>query len=218
MNGDWSTLGTASGEPIHVYLAGAEDAPRGLLICHEWWGIQPHNLAWAEAFAERGWRVCVVDLYGGRSTRDQEEASALMRGVDQDAADRTLLAALEALKRPGRKLAALGVSFGGREALRAATLDPAVSATVAGYCSLETDAERLKRLGGPVLALYADQERSWPEKQQQFEAAMAAAGKTAEARVYPAQHGFMDTHSTKYDPDCAAQAWTAIHAFLDAQP
>jgi carboxymethylenebutenolidase len=210
------TLTTDRGEEAMAYVSGPQDARRGVLVLHEWWGLRDHNKAWVDRFAEQGYRALVVDLYGGRITNDAEEAGRWMREIDQDEADRKLRAALGYLAVPGRKLAVYGCSFGGREAMQATLLDPAaVAATVIGYCRMETDVDKLKGLQGPVLAIYAERERNWPEKQQGFEAAMAEAGKLTEGLSFNASHGFTNPTSPRYDAGADKAVWRATFAFLD---
>ncbi|WP_172838785.1 dienelactone hydrolase family protein [Solemya velesiana gill symbiont] len=160
-------------------------------------GDAPHNIKWANTLAEQvNCQAIVVDLYDTRVTDDPETASTWMREIDQELADKKLLAALEWLEQPNRKLATYGCSFGGKESMQATLLAPEkISATAAAYCRMETDLEKLKTLHGPVLAIYAEQERTMPEKRENFEAAMKDAGKLTKAVSFDAAHGF--TNPTK---------------------
>ncbi len=210
------TLTTAQGEPFQGFAAGDPHARGGVLLIHEWWGLRPHNRRWAERLAELGYRTLVIDLYDGRVTDDAAQASEWMRAVDQSVADAKLRAGLDELSRTPRKLATLGWSFGGRQALRAACLfAERVSAAVVYYSRMETDLDALRRLRGPVLGVFARQEGVWPEKMHAFEAAVDAAGKTVQSRSYDAGHGFIDPESTRYDPEAEKAAWAATVAFLD---
>lgn len=211
-------LQTAQGESFKGYLAGDETAPGAVLILHEWWGVMPHNRQWADRLAEAGHLSLVVDLYDGRVTDDPEQAAQWMREIDQAAADRKLIAAIEFLSEQGRRLAVYGCSFGGKQAMQASLLRPQqVSATALAYCRLETDAARLSALQGPVLAIYAQQERNWPQKQEDFESAMQAAGKLTEAVGYEAAHGFSNPTSPRYDREADAASWQVLLDFLARQ-
>ncbi len=90
-----------------------------------------------------------------------------------------------------------------------------VAATIVAYCRMETDVEKLKTLRGPVLAIYAQQERNWPQKQEDFEVAMAFAGKTTEGVGYAAAHGFTNPASPRYDAEADRAAWETIVRFLE---
>ena len=208
-------LHTADGQPFGAYLAGPEDAGSAVMILHEWWGIKPHNKAWADRLADLGYLAMVVDLYDGRVTDDPEEASGWMREIDQGIADEKLKAALTYLTAPGRRIATYGCSFGGKESMQATLLAPQqVSATIVAYCRMETDVEKLKTLQGPVLAIYAQQERNWPQKQEDFEVAMAFAGKDTQGVGYDAAHGFTNPDSPRYDAEADRAAWETIVRFL----
>lgn len=214
MGGD-ITLTTDQGESFQGYLAENQEARGAVLILHEWWGVMPHNRHWADRLAEAGYRSLVIDLYDGRRTDDSEQAAQWMREIDQGAADRKLIAAVDFLSAPGRRLAVYGCSFGGKQAMRASLLRPeSIAATALAYCRMETDVSRLSALQGPVLTLYAQQERNWPQKQEDFEAAMQKAGKRTESRGYDAAHGFTNPTSPRYDAKADAAAWQELLDFL----
>ena len=218
MAGKEITLDTSQGDEFSAYAAGSAESRRAVLILHEWWGLKPHNRLWADRLAEMGFFALAVDLYDGRLTDDPEQAGSWMRELDQTRADCKLQAALDWLKAPGRRVATYGCSFGGKESMIASLLDPdAVSATVVAYCRMETDAEKLRRLKGPVLAIYAEQERNWPDKQRDFEAAMAQAGRVTEAVSYDAAHGFTNPDSPRYDAAADQAAWDVTVDFLNRQ-
>ena len=212
------TLTTDQGESFEGYLAGNENATGAVLILHEWWGLMPHNRQWADRLAEAGYLSLAIDLYDGRLTDDAEQAGQWMREIDQQAADRKLIAAIDWLTRPQRRLAVYGCSFGGKQAMQASLLRPAsIAATALAYCRMETDAAKLSTLQGPVLAIYAQQERTWPQKQEDFEAAMQSAGQQTEACGYDAAHGFTNPSSPRYDAEADAAAWQALLDFLSRQ-
>jgi len=209
-------LSTGQGEPFEVHPYGEENAPRGVLLIHDFWGVRPYNHDWARRFAERGYRALVIDLYQGDQPPDAEAAAARMREVDQRQAERKLCTALRALRGEGRRLGVLGWSFGGLKAQEASLLAAdTVDATVFLYSRVVTDAERLACLRGPVLGLFSETERSWPEKQREWELAMYQAGKGRESRTYPAGHGFCNPDSPRFEAQAADAAWSAAVAFLD---
>jgi carboxymethylenebutenolidase len=208
-------LTTSQDKSFAGYLAGDEQAKAAVLILHEWWGVKPHNRDWADKLAGLGYLSMVLDLYDGRVTDDAELAASWMREIDQDAADRKIIAAIEHLSQGDRRLAVYGCSFGGKQAMQASLLRPnRVHATALAYCRMETDVERLATLQGEVLAIYAQQERNWPLKQEDFEAAMQAAGKRNRAVGYDAAHGFTNPESPRYAAKADAAAWSELIAFL----
>ena len=214
--GEVIQLTTAGRQSFDVYTAGPEDANGAVMILHEWWGVMPHNRDWAERLAALDYRAIVVDLYNGRVTDDTEEAGSWMREIDQAVADEKLKVALAYLEAPDRRIVTYGCSFGGKQSMQATLLAPEkVTATIVVYCRMETDVEKLKTLRGPVLAIYAQQERNWPKKQEDFEVAMAFAGKDTEGVGYDAAHGFTNPSSPRYDAEADKAAWQTIIRFLE---
>ncbi|MCU7842387.1 MAG: dienelactone hydrolase family protein [Candidatus Thiodiazotropha sp. (ex Monitilora ramsayi)] len=212
------TLTCADKDGFDCYLAGKANAGAAVMILHEWWGLKPHNRRWADRLAEAGYLAMAVDLYDGRVTDDSEVAATWMREIDQQAADRKLVAAIDYLTGSDRPLAVYGCSFGGKQAMQASLLRPEkINATVLAYCRMETDPEKLSRLQGPVLAIYAQQERNWPQKQEDFESAMQAAGGATRSVGYDAAHGFTNPESPRYDLQADAAAWSELTAFLQEQ-
>ncbi len=209
-------LATFEGTEFEVFPFGPDDAKTGILLVHDWWGVLDYNREWAERLsAELNSKTLVVDLYDGERARNAEQAGDLMRSLDQEEVDAKLVAALDYLKASGRDLATLGWSLGGRQALQAALLDPeAVRAAVIFYCRLVTDPEALAELNGPLLTIYAERERTWPDKMERFEAAMAEAGKEVVSVTYDAEHGFANPGSERYNPDYAKDALERSIAFL----
>ncbi len=209
-------LKTLDGVEFDAYQSGAEEAPNALLMIHDWWGLLDYNKEWADRFAELGYLALVIDLYDGERAHYPGQAGEMMRAVDQDEADTKLLAALEQLKRPGRRIATFGWSFGGRQAMQAALLDPeAVDAVVLYYCRMVTDVEALTTLRGPVLSIYATAETTYPEKRNKFTAAMAEAGQQVESHAYDAGHGFVNPTSERYNSEVAEAAWQVTVEFLN---
>ncbi|MBW9257620.1 MAG: dienelactone hydrolase family protein [Candidatus Thiodiazotropha sp. (ex. Lucinisca nassula)] len=211
-------LTTEQGERFKAYLAGSAESRGGILILHEWWGVKPHNRQWADQFADSGFQALVIDLYDGRVTDEAEQAAQWMREIDQQTADRKLIAALEYLAHDDRKIAVYGCSFGGKQAMQASLLKPElVDASILAYCRMETDPSKLANLQGPVLVIYAEQERNWPEKQQDFEQAMSEAGKLTESVTYDAAHGFTNPTSPRYDESADRSSWQVIVDFMQRE-
>jgi carboxymethylenebutenolidase len=210
-------LKTRDGNEFEAYVAGPEAADQAVLILHDWWGVLDYNRAWADRLAALGYLAMVVDLYDGECARTVEEAGEMMRALDQDAADSKLLTAVEFLRGKGRKVASLGWSLGGRQAMQAALLAPdEVTATVLFYCRMVTDVESLRTLGARVLAVYATQEQTFPAKMENFNRAMEAAGKQVESVVYETGHGFVNPGSERHNAAAAEAAWGKTCEFLAA--
>jgi len=216
LKGHMETLKTDQGEPFQVYTTGKPDARRAILVIHEWWGLNDHIKAWADRFAAMGMHALAIDLYNGKAATDPKEAGALMKAVDQDAANRKLKAALTHLKKKGVSVATIGWCFGGGQSLQATLQAPEdVSATVIYYGMPVMDVDKLKTIQGPVLGIYAAQD-GWitPEKVAAFQKAMLDAGKSLEVHSFDAQHAFANPSGQRYNSQAAKDAWKITKEFL----
>ena len=204
------------GDNFDCYSAGESSAEKAILIIHDWWGMKSYNQEWADLFAEQGYRALAIDLYNGETPGDAQEAGEMMRNIDQEAADAKLIAALEYLSKSHKKVAVLGWSFGGLQAQFATQLDPqAVAAMVFFYCRVITEPESVASLQGPVLGIFSETERTWPEKQEKWIAAMEAAGKRYEYHSFNADHGFVNPESPRFDKEATEASWKLSLDFLD---
>lgn len=216
--GENITLKTVDGVTFDSYVVGPQDAKAGVLLIHEWWGLNDHIRNQADRLAKQGYRALAIDLYDGKVTTDAKAAAELMQTVDQEAANAKLKAALEHLKAPDRKLGTLGWCFGGGQSLRAALVDPeAVSAAVVYYGELVMDAEELAPLKARVLGIFALQD-TWitPAKVEEFSELANYIGKDVEIRSFDANHAFANPSGASYDSDLAQEAWQITQDFLDA--
>ena len=119
---------------FQVYVNGPSDASRGILLVHGWWGLNNQIRSWADKFAASGYRAMAIDLYNRNVATTPEMARTYMNSVKQSEANEKFRVALKALQRPGRKLAAIGWSFGATQAFQATLVAPEkISATVMYY-------------------------------------------------------------------------------------
>jgi len=212
----------------HAYLVRPDNvlSPPGIVLIHEWWGLNDHIKHWADRLAGLGYAVIAVDLYS--PTRQDpvvattpDEAMALMQAVDEAKADATIATAIEHLRTDeyvntrSEKVAVMGWCFGGGWALEAALDHPDLDAVVMYYGMPETDPARLATLKPPLLGIFANQDSHiTPEVVDQFEAALGEAGVKAELRRYDAEHAFANPSNPVYDEVNAAAAWDEVVAFL----
>lgn len=92
----------------------------GVLVVHEWWGLNDYARSRAEALAKMGYVAFALDMYGqGKSTEHPEEAAAWMKMVNSnmDQWQQRAMAGLAVLKKQPQvdpdRLAAVGYCFGG---------------------------------------------------------------------------------------------------------
>jgi dienelactone hydrolase len=115
----------------------------GIVIVHEWWGLNDYIVRRAHMLAELGYVALAIDMYGGGQIADNpDQAGALMNGVLDDMGTGT--AALRAgydllLAQPGvdpQRTAAIGYCFGGAMVLQMARIGLPLSAVASFHGAL----------------------------------------------------------------------------------
>jgi carboxymethylenebutenolidase len=197
-------------------------AAPGVLVIHEWWGLDGWIKDQARALAREGYAALAVDLYRGKVTSSQEEAHQLMMGTPPDRALRDLKAAYAFLQgRPevtkGRA-GVIGWCMGGRYAMELATQEPGLDAVVAYYGAPPTDAAAIARIQAPVLGNFGGEDKGpSPDQVKAFEAAMKKAGKAVDVKIYEgAGHAFANVNNPwkGYREAAAKDAWSRTVAFF----
>ena len=122
------------------------------------------------------------------------------------------------------RLGIMGFCRGGRTVWHYSTHNPNLKAGVAFYGTLidKSDAapkssiELAPEMKEPVLGLYGEADTGiTPDQVKQMEAALKAAGKTAEFHEYPgAPHGFVADYRPSYRKEAAEDAWAKMTAWF----
>ncbi len=200
----------------------AEPLP-GLIVIHEWWGLNDNIKARARKLASEGYVALAVDLYGGATADTPEKAQPLMAALidDQDAARANLKQAYDYLSKYALapRVGSVGWALGGGWALQTALLLPdQLRALVIYYGPISGTDLELATLGMPVLGFYAGLDESIPTRDvQRFRSTLLKAGKPAEIIIYPkAQQGFANPESATYDEQAASESWQKTLTFLAA--
>ncbi len=191
-----------------------------VIVIHEWWGLNDNVKHWADRIAAEGYAAVAVDLYSGTVATNADEAMAAMRKVDEAAAVKTMLAALEFAKKDPRiqatKTASIGWCFGGGMSLQLGLAAPDINAVVM-YYGHPADAKELQKLNAPLLGIFGTQDKSIPpEIVKKFDDDLTAAAKEHTIRSYDAEHAFANPSNPHYDQKNAGAAWTEASAFLAA--
>lgn len=203
-----------------AYLSLPEGRPRGgVVVIHEWWGLNRHVRNWTDRLAADGYAALAVDLYGGVVATDRDGASAAVRGVVAEDALATLRAAHRFLVEDERieaeRTGVVGWCFGGGWSLQLAIAEPELDAAVVYYGRLVDDVETLGRIRAPVLGVFGTEDRGIPvEGVLGFADAMKRAGREFELRMYDAEHAFANPSSARYDAEHAAEAWVEVRTFF----
>jgi len=216
------------------YLATPKDAKGplpGVLVVHEWKGLDDYAKRRADQLAELGYVAFAADIYGdGKIAADAKEARALSSLYKNDRGllrSRTV-AGLATLKAQpgvaGDKIAAIGYCFGGTAVLELARSGADLAGVVSFHGSLDTPASQdAKNIRAKVLVLHgADDPNVPPEQVAAFEQEMRAAGVDWQLIAYGgAVHGFTNpahgsdnSRGVAYNAAADARSWAAMRQFF----
>jgi carboxymethylenebutenolidase len=210
------------GKDIVGYVAHPKGAlPKaGLVVIHEWWGLNDNVKAMARRLAGAGYLALAVDLYGGEVAEDRENASRLARGSGERTEQilDNLHQAIEHLRSAGvERIGVIGWCFGGGWSLRTALAFPdKVDAAVIYYGRLTTDKAELEALSSPILGIFGALDDGIPVATvKDFQAALQALDKEATIHIYEAaDHAFANPSGTRYNETAAEDAWAKTLAFF----
>lgn len=219
---------------LEGYLAQDDAGPArrpGVLVVHEWTGINPYTRARVEQLAALGYVAFAADIYGKgirpATPKEAAETAGRYKG------DRALLrervrAGLEALRRqPGvdpAKVAAIGYCFGGTAALELARSGADVLGVVSFHGGLDTPAPGdAKQIKAKLLVLHGADDPWVPAPQvAAFEDEMRAAKVDWQLVKYSgAVHSFTNpgagndpSKGAAYDEAADRRSWIAMKAFF----
>ena len=198
----------------------AEPLP-GVIVIHEWWGLNDNIKAMTRKLASEGYVALAVDLYGGATADTPDKARALMAALvsDQDAARANLKQAYDYLTKYALapRVGSVGWALGGGWSLQTALMLPdQLRAMVMYYGPIVGNDTDLATLGMPVLGFFAGLDESIPVRDvQKFRSTLLKAGKPAEIIIYPkARAGFANPDGGTFDEQAASESWQKTLAFL----
>ncbi len=190
------------------------DGPRpGVIVIHEWWGLNDYIIRRADMLAEQGYFAFAIDMYGGgRTAQNPEQAGQAMNAVlgDIEAADARLRAGYDTLIAQPRvdahRTAAIGYCFGGAMALHMARTGLPLTAVASFHGALGSfHKPGPGEVKAKVLVCHgAEDAMVSMEDVASFRQEMDAADAQYEVIIYPgAQHGFSsieaDENGSKYE-------------------
>ncbi len=226
-----------SGGNMPVYFARPENVqnPPVIIVCMEIFGLHE----WVKDITRRVGHLGAFAVAPNYYFRAEKDGTDLTKVDDMQKlfpivnakTDTELFADLDATvawaKSQGgntNRLGIMGFCRGGRTVWHYSTHNPNLKAGVAFYGSLvdKNDAapknsiELAPDVKEPVLGLYGEADTGIPPAQvQQMEAALKAAGKTAEFHEYPgAPHGFVADYRPSYRKEAAEDAWAKMTAWF----
>jgi len=190
----------------------------GVVMIHEWWGLNNTMREMAMNLAREGYVVLAVDLYKGEVTKNPERAQLLSSSVNQNEATDNLIAAVSYLRENEnvQKVASLGWCFGGGQSLQLALSDVPLDATIIYYGMLTSDKNRLAKIKWPVLAVFGDMDQLIPlENVNSFKKVLDELGVSNEVLIYSGVgHAFANPTGPNYAPVETRDAWDKTLLFL----
>ena len=204
----------------------------GVLVVHEWWGLNDYVRDRARQLAEMGYVAFAVDMYGADKVTEhpaqaQEWMSQIVANVDQWR-DRAMKG-LELLRAEERvdasRLAAIGYCFGGATVMQLAYAGADVDGVVSFHGSLPpAPDEALDDIKASILAAHGSQDSFVPaERVAAFQAQLDKANADWQLHVYAgARHGFTNPDAgdygldgLRYDAEADRRSWASMQSFFD---
>ncbi len=192
-----------------VYDDAIQGRRPGVLVVHEWWGLNTYARKRAEMLARKGYVALAVDMYGeGRQAGHPREAEAFAARLSRDRAltrarfeaARALLAAQD--QTDPQRLAAIGYCFGGGVVLHMARLGLPLRGVVSLHGSLGTRyPARPGKVRTPILVLTGGADPFVPPRAiEAFRREMREAGvRDYEIVIYAgAKHSFTNPDADRY--------------------
>lgn len=205
----------------------------GVLVFHEWWGLDGFAKSQAEKLAKLGYVAFAADLYGAGKVVDHPKDSAAMSGaVRKNRAQwrGRARAAYDVLAKTDgvdpTKIAAIGYCFGGSTALELALSGADLKAVSTFHAGLPAvTPEEAKAVKSRVLVSNGEADTFIPASAiRQFRDSMTAAGVAFEFDNYPGVvHSFSvpgaDAHKIPgmaYDANADAKSWAKTRELFES--
>ncbi|MGC1480675.1 MAG: dienelactone hydrolase family protein [Chthoniobacterales bacterium] len=208
----------------------------GILVVHEWWGINDYARERAKMLAELGYVALAVDMYGdGKTAKHPDDAMAFSKAVMSNLPEATARfeAAMDFLQSQPEvdpdKIGAIGYCFGGGVVLQmAASGIEGLDAVVSFHGSLGAKVPTGVTPSARMLVLTGTADQFVPsEAVDSFEKRMAEADATATVISYPgAKHGFTNPEADEaseefdlpvgYDQNADRDSWGEMKEFFSA--
>ena len=228
---------SAQGVAMKGYLAYDESITGkrpGVLVVHEWWGLNDYARKRARMLAELGYTALAVDMYGdGKQAMHPDDAKAfsseLMKNFDVGKA--RFVAAMEFLKQQASvdpsRIAAIGYCMGGGVVLHMARQGVELKGVASFHGSLTAvKPAQSGVIKAKILVLNGGADKFiTPEQIEAFKQEMKAAGADFQFISYPgALHSFTNPEATElgkkfdmpvaYNAKADKESWDEMKNFL----
>ena len=207
------------------------DRRPGILVVHEWWGLNDYAQQRAAALAELGYVAFAADMYGdGRVTKHPKQATEWSSSItaNLDHWRQRAQAGLEVLRKHRRvdadRVAAIGYCFGGATVMQLAYGDPRLRAVVSFHGSLPVypgaDAGKIR---ARILVCHGAADSFVPaSKIDAFQSALNEAGADWQMISYGgAKHSFTNPGADSYGIEAVSyqaaadrRSWRHMKIFL----
>ncbi len=208
----------------YVVPEDTDDPLPGVLLIHEWWGLNDYIKDEAKKLSEQGYAVFAIDLYDGEVASSSARAGELAGAIrgNPEATIGKMRAALDFLQEQPEvqrdRIGSLGWCFGGAmNNLLASSGEDRLKATVVYYGTPVTDKAALVRIKKPMLGIWGRDDQSISVDQvNAFEQSLKDQGTPVEFHIYDgAGHAFANpTRGDAYRPEATADAWKKTLEFL----
>jgi dienelactone hydrolase len=201
----------------------------GILVVHEWWGLNDYAEMRARDLAKAGYVAFALDMYGdGKHTDHPDEAGAWAAAVSQNQkeGEARFMAAYDLLKKDSRvdpdHIAAIGYCFGGGVVLHMALVGCDLDGVVSFHGSLPQEPARGKVVAHILVCHGAADGFTPPDKVLNFQKNLTDAGADWEFISYGgAKHSFTNPNADKtgvaglaYNEKADHRSWQTMLDFL----
>lgn len=194
----------------------------GVLVVHDWTGLQEYTVTRTKQLAELGYVAFAADIYGKGVRPNDPKECAVQAGTyrkDLPLLRRRVLSGLEQLKaQPGvdpTKLGAIGYCFGGTCVLELARSGAAVKGVVTFHGGLSTTSPaEAGKVKAKLLICHGAEDAHVNKEVPAFKAEMAQAKVDMNFKSYPgAVHGFSKP-GPAYQEKADKESWAAMRKFF----
>ncbi|WP_417850028.1 dienelactone hydrolase family protein [Thalassoglobus sp.] len=221
--------GDAKLEGVLAWDDSFEGKRPGVLVVHEWWGLNDYAELRAKELAKLGYVAFALDMYGkGQVTTHPSQAGEWAGKIRENtqAWRERALAGLDVLKRQDNvdtaNMAAVGYCFGGSTVLQLAYADAPLKGVVSFHGALVPPKE-IEKIDSSVLVCHGASDSFVPAEQvQTFEKEMQAINADYQLVSYGgARHGFTNPkagdfgiENLKYDENADKRSWSLMQSFF----
>lgn len=227
------TLGGIVYKGFVVYDSNNKDKRPGVLVVHEWWGLNTYARNRARQLAELGYIAMAVDMYGDNKTGDdpkKAEELATPFYKDPTLAKTRLEAGLDKLKSYSQldstNVAAIGYCFGGFVVLNAAKLGSDLKGVVSFHGGLGGVPVKKELIKAAILVCHGEADDFVNNEVGPFKKSMDSAGVAYTFKTYPkGTHAFTNPEATEkgkkfnmpieYNAAADAASWNDMKDFFE---